>query len=142
MTAPSPKRVPPSHTVALCGIRSDATNGSIKKMLETESLLPACLEASGIAKLMNDKHDIDKERRLVFLNCKSKDAAQKVCKALNGKKVDALGMDKYSHKLQAVLKNELRSVSWKLVTKTVTKTIEGPIATKRDKECFIDHPMR
>ena len=137
-----PPKVPQSQTVALCGIRSDATNEGIKKMLEAESLLPACLEASGIAKLLKDKHDTDQARRLVFLNCKSKDAAQKVCKVLNRKKVDALGMDKYGYELQAVLKSGLPSVNWKLVTKTVTKTIEGPIATKRNIDCFIDNPMR
>ena len=112
MTAPSPKRVPPSHTVALCGIRSDATSESIKKVLEAEGLVPARLEAHGIAKLMKDKHDTDQARWLVFLNCKSKDDAQKVCKALNRKKVDDLGMDKYGYELQAVLKSGLPSVIW------------------------------
>ena len=51
-------------------------------------------------------------------------------------------MDKYGQELQAVLKSGLASVNWKLVTKAVTKTIEGPIAKKRNIDCFIDHPMR
>ena len=139
---PGNARVPQSQTVALCGLRPNITSEGIKKMLEAESLLPACLEAPGIGKLMKDKQDTEQERRLVFLNCKSKDAAQKVCKALNGKKVEGLGMDKYGQELQAVLKSGLASVNWKLVTKAVTKTIEGPIAKKRNIDCFIDHPMR
>ena len=135
-----PPRVHISQTVALCGIRSDVTSENIKKVLEAERLVPAYLEAHGIAKLLKDKHDTDQARRLVFLNCKSKDDAQKVCKVLNRKKVDLLGMNKYGYELQAVLKSGLPSVIWK--TKTVTKTIEGSIATKRNIDCFIDHPMR
>ena len=139
-----PPRVHPNRTVALCGIRSDAESDAIEKILKEEGLLPLCLDSSGIAKLMKDKTDTDKDagRRLVFLNCKSEDAAKRVRDALNRKKLDVLGMDKYGHELQAVLKNDLRSVNWKLVTKTVTKTIEGPIATKRNVDCFIDSPMR
>ena len=139
-----PPRVHPNRTVALCGIRSDAESDAIEKILKEEGLLPLCLDSSGIAKLMKDKTDTDKDagRRLVFLNCKSEDAAKRVRDALNRKKLDVLGMDKYGHELQAVLKNDLRSVNWKLVTKTVTKTIEGPIATKRNVDCFIDSPLR
>ena len=137
-----PPRVHPNRTVALCGIRSDAESNDIEKILKDEGLLPAYLESSGIAKLMKDKTDTDAGRRLVFLNCKSEDAAKRVRDALNRKKLDVLGMDKYGHELQAVLKNDLRSVNWKLVTKTVTKTIEGPIATKRNVDCFIDSPLR
>jgi len=32
--------------------------------------------------------------------------------ALDRKRLDVLGMDKYGHELQAVLKNDLRSVNW------------------------------
>ena len=139
VSSPKSSRVPPNQTVALCGIRSDATNESIQQTLKDEGLLTACLEVSGIGNLIKDKKDTEHVRRLVFLSCKSQDAANKICKALNKKKVDALGMDKYGHELQAVLKNDLASVSW---TKAVTKTVEGPIATKRNIDCFIDHPMR
>ncbi len=73
-----PPRVHPNRTVALCGIRSDAESNDIEKILKDEGLLPACLESSGIAKLMKDKTDTDTDagRRLVFLNCKSEDALE------------------------------------------------------------------
>ena len=136
-------RVHPSQTVALCGLKSDATHDDIKKVLENESLLPQHLEPSGIAPVIKDKSDKDTSngRRLVFLNCKSKDAATKVCAALNRKKVKDLGMEKYGCELQAVLKNDLRSVEWKSRA-TETKTVEGRIAKKRNIDCFIDEPMR
>ena len=74
-----PPRVNPNRTVALCGIRSDAESDDIEKILKDEGLLPACLESSGIAKLMKEKTDTDTDagRRLFFLNCKSDGRCQK-----------------------------------------------------------------
>jgi len=144
MAGPMPPRVPPTHTVALCGLRADVTSKDIEDALKQEAILPACLDTSGIAKIMKDKFDTstDMQRRIVFLNCKSKDAASKACEALNRRKVDTLGMEKYGKRLQAVIKHDLRSVDWKAFQSTAMKTVEGAISKKRNVDCFIEHPIR
>ena len=63
-----PPRVQSNRTVALCGIRYGAESDNIEKFLKDmgpviEGLLPACLESSGIAKLMKDKTDTDTDER-------------------------------------------------------------------------------
>jgi len=119
------------------------TSKDIEDALKQEAILPACLDTSGIAKIMKDKFDTstDMQRRIVFLNCKSKDAASKACAALNRRKVDTLGMEKYGKRLQAVIKHDLRSVDWKAFQSTAIKTVEGAISKKRNVDCFIEHPM-
>ena len=139
-----PARVPPAWQVALCGQRDGLVKSEIVDALKKQNLVPACLEADNISALLKDKNDTDKQRWMVFLNCKSKEAATKACRDLNRSQSPDLGIDKYGKVLQAVLKSELKSVDWKALTltKTATKTVEGAIAKKRNTDCFIDHPMK
>ena len=139
-------RTNPSLTAVLCGVRLDVTHDDIKKVLtkHKEGLLPLYLEGTGVSNIIKDKFDsaAGNERRLAFLNCKSKHAATMVCAALNRIPCKELGMEKYGWELQVVLKHDLRSVVWATKIVTLKKTVEGPIAKKRNIDCLIDSPMR
>lgn len=91
---------------------------------------------------MKDRDDRTHEpRKMVFLNCKSKDAAKTVCAALNRQKF-GIGIEKYGYELQAVLKKDLRSVDWKLIANATTTTIQGEIADKFENVFVIHFPLR
>jgi hypothetical protein len=134
-------------TVALCGLRAELAPSEIEEALNEKSLdklLQACLINDGIriSKPVKEKNDPDNRRHVVFLNCHSKDAANKACTALNQIKFESLGMDKYGYILQAVLKPGIKSVDWKSFSKADRKTVEGKISRIRNTHCFIDDPMR
>jgi hypothetical protein len=143
-----PPRRTPACTVALCGLRAGLESSDIEQALKEKSLeklLHACLINDGIriSEPVKDRDDHDNRRHVVFLNCHSKDAANKACTALNQiKKFESLGMDKYGYILQAVLKPGIKSVDWKSFSKADRKTVEGKISRIGNTHCFIDDPMR
>ena len=87
--------VPANQTVVLCGLKADVSKKDLEHAFKDAGVMPECLGSEGITKVIKDKKDssdVD-QRRLVFINCKSKDAAKKVCAALHHKK-SPLGMQK------------------------------------------------
>jgi hypothetical protein len=88
--------VPANQTAVLCGLRADVSKTDLEDALRDARVMPECLGAEGITKVLKDKKDSSQTepRRLVFLNCKSKEAAKKVCAAFHQKKSPSLGMQK------------------------------------------------
>ena len=141
-----PPRRTPACTVALCGLRAGLAANDIEVALKEKSLdkiVQACFINDGIriSEPVKERNDPDNRRHVVFLNCHSKDAANKACTTLNQIKFDSLGMDKYGHILQAVLKPGIKSVDWKSFSKADRKTVEGKVSRIHNTHCFIDDPM-
>ena len=141
-----PPRRTPTCTVALCGLRAGLAANDIEVALKEKSLdkvVQACFINDGIriSEPVKDRDDPDNRRHVVFLNCHSKDAANKACAALDQVKFENLGIDKYGYILQAVLKPGIKSVDWKSFSKADRKTVEGKISRIGNTHCFIDDPM-
>jgi hypothetical protein len=136
-----PARCPPSQTVALCGLNATVSKQEVEELLKKEGF-KGQVGDGGVSEPLRDKGDPDGARKVIFINCTSLDGAIKVCKALHERKDEKLGVANLQNLLQAVKKTALGSVDWTKYASTVTKTIEGKIARKRQEDCLIEEPMK
>ena len=115
-------RCPPSQTVALCGLNTGVSKEEIAALVEKHAgkgIATSCSEP------VNDKSDTERQRKIVFVNCVSVEAAAKVRQALHEKEDKNLGVAAVKWRLQAVKKTALSSVDWSKFTSKESKTLEG-----------------
>eukprot|EP00960_Hanusia_phi_P010450 306225-Hanusia_phi.AAC.1 len=131
------KRYVPQATGVLCGISPSNGAQDIVKFLKDAKLWDYCEQ---VPELIWDKCDPLKERKICWLNCSSAQNARALVERLNGMQSKVVGIEKYSYKLQAVMKKDIRNVDWSsFAAAKEPKTMEGIVVKKLvDKTCVVD----
>eukprot|EP00960_Hanusia_phi_P075817 768472-Hanusia_phi.AAC.1 len=114
-------------TIALCGLAIDADSEKVKSFLESK--FPNMYESFDSPKF--DQNDILRQRKLVFINCRSADDAVKLCTKLHGYQCKELGIKHFEYKLQAVSRRHIKSLEWK---EQEHRVFEGTVVSKRKGE--------